>query len=291
FQLADRQGGVVTRNQALQIGLSDGQIDGRVARGDWMVVSQGGYRIFDLPGPLNLARAAAAVLPGAVVSHFSAAHVLDIPRVDRDTASVTVHSKTTHSFPGVRVFRTRDLDPSHSETHDGLQVTTLERTVIDLGAVLSERHLSVIVDNLIADDRCSVIETRNLLESLARRGKPGIAKLRRILDERADLPHNGTPLERAGIQLLIDAGFTDFVQECPIPWAPHRRFDIAFPSERLAVEWDSKRWHTLKAAFQQDRERDREVVEHDWRILRFTWEDVHNNPSSVITSISSVLAT
>lgn len=207
----------------------------------------------------------------------------------RDTVSVSVPSRTTHTFPGVRIFRNDDLSEAHLTTVRGLRTTEVERTVVDLAALLTLRHLEFVVDDLLAGGRCNVAGLHLVLESVARRGKPGVRSMREVLDNRSAADENRSHLERAGAALLIDGGFTGYRNEYPIPWAPHRRFDIAFPADRLAIEWDSVRWHTKVRSFQSDRERDRRAIEHGWRVLRFTWNDVHDNPGETIQTIQVVL--
>ena len=74
-EIAATQGGAIRRGQALSSGLTKGQIDRRVRDGRWTVLGHFGYWIIDMPGALNLVRAAVATLPDAVVSHDSARHV------------------------------------------------------------------------------------------------------------------------------------------------------------------------------------------------------------------------
>jgi very-short-patch-repair endonuclease len=166
----------------------------------------------------------------------------------------------------------------------------LERTIIDLAAALSPRHLEFVVDDLLAEGRCEVADLRLVLDSVARRGKPGVATTRKLLDDRSPADENRTQLERAGHKLLDEGGFTGYESESLIPWAPDRRFDVAFPTDQVAIEWDSIRWHTQKRRFQTDRERDRLALEHGWRVLRFTWRDLHDDPNGVIETIRIVLA-
>jgi very-short-patch-repair endonuclease len=77
--------------------------------------------------------------------------------------------------------------------------------------------------------------------------------------------------------------------EFSIPWDPERRFDAAYPAARLAIEWDSRRWHELSDAFSRDRERDRQSLLHGWRVLRFTWVDVTERPTEVVETVRSLL--
>lgn len=283
------QGGVLRRDQAIEAGFTKDQIDWRVSNGHWELITNGGYRLLELPGRLHLAKAAMTILPDATVSHYSAAAIHDLASVSRRIVSVTVASKTTHAFPGVRVFRNDDLAAWHRSEISGLPTTTLERTVVDLAALLSERHMEFIVDDLLAAGRFGTKELTSVLDSVARRGKPGVGCMRAILEKRSSSDDDQSPLEKAGNALLVKAGFTGFEREYPIPWSALQRFDTAFPFNRLAIEWDSRSWHTLKLAFQNDRERDRLAMEHGWRVLRFTWKDVHDNPSSVAESLRTVL--
>jgi len=290
-QVANKQGGVVRRDQAIDAGFTRHKIAQRVATGEWRLLPHGGYQLLEMPGSTNRARAAASVLPNAVVSHFSAAAVLGISRVPTSTASVSVHSRTTHVFPGVEVFRNRDLAPMHITSRDGVPVTTVERTIVDLAAKVRPKRLAWIVDELLAERRVSVDGVRDVLDAIACKGKPGVTSLRSVLDERSQGSVNLSVLERAGLDLLDESNISGFVLEYPIPWAKRRRFDVAFPREKVAIEWDSFRWHSQKDAFLSDRDRDRLALEHGWRVLRFTWQHVHETPNSVLESIRTVLNT
>jgi hypothetical protein len=289
IRIASQQGGLIRRDQATNVGLTEDQIDWRVSTGAWELVTNGGYRLLDLPGREHLVRAAIAILPDATVSHFSAAAFHDLTSVSTKAVSVTVASKTTHAFLDVRVFRNNDLAPWHRVEIAGLPATTLERTVIDLASVLSKRHMQFVVGDLLNARRCDVTGLTAVLDSVARRGKPGVGSMRSILDGESTRDANETPLEQAGNALLVRAGFTNLAKEYPIPWMPLKRFDIAFVAERIAIEWDSRRWHMLKDAFESDRQRDRLAMEYGWRVVRFTWRDVHDNPASVVETVRAIL--
>lgn len=289
LHLASQQGGVILRGQAIDAGFTTDQIDWRVSTGEWRTEVTGGYRLIEMLDRLSRLRSAATVLPNATVSHYSAAVFHDVRGISSEIVSVTVPSKTTHTFPGVRVFRNDDLASEHLTKIRGLCTTTLERTIVDLAATVSPRHLEFVVDDLLAAGRSAVANLRSVLDSVARRGKPGVGSMRAILDDRSASDENRSSLERAGLTLLAQGGFHGYQSEFPMPWTPHRRFDIAFPTHRIAIEWDSIRWHTQKRAFQADRERDRLAIEHGWRVLRFTWLDLRDDPNGTIDLIRAVL--
>jgi hypothetical protein len=288
--LAARQGGVLTLAQAVECGLSARSVQYRTQRGEWQRVYRSVYRLIEMSNADDLVRAAVAVLPGAVVSHESAAEIHEIPFVARELAVVSVHTRTTHVFPGVTVHRNHDLAGSHIREISDMPVTTLPRTVFDLSSILSEKHVRSIVDRLIAERRIALQELALVHEEVARRGKPGATALRRILGERADgVEAKATRLELDGLQLIRKGGLPEPVLEYPFPWNTARRFDAAYPRAELAIEWDSRLWHGLIDSFERDRQRDREAMLHGWKVLRFTWRDITERPVEVVETIRAIL--
>lgn len=288
-QISVRQGGAVRKDQALAIGFTDSQIDRRVRDGRWMSVGSFGYRTIEMNDPMDLVRAAVASLPDAVVSHQSAAELHRIPRIPIDVAAVLVHSRTTHDFPGVVVHRCHDLTKEHLTEILGLPTTTVSRTVVDLAALLSQSHLAVVIDEVLAGKQTTVQELRAVFDQVARRGKPGVAKLRTALEAREPGPEDGTALERLGARVLLEGGLPVPQFEFATPWDSQQRFDAAYPDQRLGIEWDSRRWHTMMDAFARDRERDRHAILHGWRVLRFTWEDLTERPQEVVDTVRRAL--
>jgi len=287
--IAAAQGGVVTRQQVLKAGLTDRQISHRIETDQWSRVAAGGYRTINMPGRRNLVRAATVVLPKCVASHFSAAALHGLGQIDTRTVSVMVHSRTTHAFPGVCVYRAHDLAAGHHVIVDGIPTTSVPRTIVDLAAVIRPQRLGAAIDDAIASGRTTAPEIRDVLGNVARRGKPGVTVLRAELDKWVGPSRNESALERAGNRLLSSAGIDGWKTEYTIPWSPNQRFDVAFPKSHVAVEWDSRRWHLLGQAFDKDRARDADALAHGWRVLRFTWGDVHDQPSYVIDTIRAVL--
>ena len=288
--LAVRQGGVIRRDQAYACGFTKGQIDHRVRDGQWKPVGHFGYRVIEMTGFEDRLRAAVAALPWAVVSHEAAAQIHHLPKVQRGRSTVLVHSQTTHDFPGVIVRRCHDLLEEHVVDESNLPVTSIPRTIVDLAAHVSERHLSSILASLIVERRVLTDDVRAVVDQVARRGKPGIAKMRRVLAERDEGPRDGTPLERLGASVLRDFGLPEPLFEYPIPWDQSRRFDAAYPERKLAIEWDSRRWHDDRDAFERDRHRDRDALLHGWRVVRFTWRDLIDHPGEVAGTVRRLLS-
>jgi very-short-patch-repair endonuclease len=171
----------------------------------------------------------------------------------------------------------------------GLPVTTVARTLMDLASQLHPLQLKAAVEDSIAAGKTTMPSLLQVLHDVARKGKPGVTAMRDLLDGWCGEARSVSVLESRGNKLLRDAGLNGFKTEYPIPWSLDRRFDVGYDDECVAVEWDSRRWHLQSLAFESDRMRDRQAVLHGWRVLRFSWADVHLRPEDVVATVRAVL--
>lgn len=235
--------------------------------------------------------AATVALP-AVASHEAAAEIHGMSGVQQDLAVVTVPTRSTNRFAGVIVHQSTDLIPEDSDEIGGIPVTNPPRTILDLAAVLTVKRLEHVLDHAMAAQIVSYESLAKVLQRVARRGKPGTARLRSILSDRG--PGYVAPeseLERILFQTLEDAGLPAPERQYPMPWRDHRdgRVDLAYPAHRLIIEADGRRWHTLAAAFETDRRRDNLAQLAGWRVLRFTWHQLTEEPQLVSSMVRSAL--
>ncbi len=290
IELAATQGGFASRRQLLALNYSASAIGRAVARGEMAIVADGVYRVIPMEGEESLLRGAALALPGGVVSHFSAARLWGFPYLREGPPTVSVHHRTTHEFPGVTVRRTIDLGDTHATSLRGMAITTPARTASDLAADLHIFHLDRVVDGVLVANLATIDELNTIAMETGRRGKPGTVKFREVLALRGDgFMANATVLERLGHAVLRRNGVPAPVPQYPIPWNQSRRFDDAYPDVQLALEWDSRRWHSAREQMNQDRERDRECAIHGWTLLRFTWHDLKQRPDMVATQVRTLL--
>jgi predicted transcriptional regulator of viral defense system len=291
-EFAASHGGVVPASELERLGITPNQIRSKVRRHGWVSLGRGAYRLFPARDHRDNLLAAVTVLERAVVSHESAAEIHGFSRLPKGKAIVTVHSRTTHKFrfDEVLAHRTHDLDPSHVTVVGALPVTTVERTVVDLAAPRHPKHIGAIVDDLVSRGLLDFSMLMQIAESVARKGKPGTVTMRTVIEERGGAMRAQSELERRARALIESAGLPQPIHEFAIPWAPERRFDDAYPHAKLAIEWDSRRYHGQLEAFEADRRRDRAAAIHGWRVVRFTWEDLEVRPREVIDSIRLLLA-
>ncbi len=88
-------------------------------------------------------------------------------------------------------------------------------------------------------------------------------------------------------RLLRQAGLTG--------WRPHVRscgyeIDVAFVSERVAIEVDGWAWHRDVDRFNRDAQRQNALMNAGWHVLRFTWHHLRNDPEGVIAQVRQALA-
>lgn len=289
-KIASRRHGVVTRAEARTAGMSDQMIQTRLHCGLWRRLADGVYAIGEGSGYLTDLAAAVAVLPGAVVSHQSAGRLHRLDWVSQTPLAVTVPSHTTHDFPGVVVHRTSDLRADQVVEVEGLPVTTVARTIIDLAAVLRVERLERVLDEALAARRCKVEDLSRHLAATARRGKPGVRALRPLVAAREGREVPTSLMERLALRAFRSAELPEPICQFPAPWDRHQRVDFAFPDARLIVEVDGRRWHTRYDDFESDRRRDNAAVAAGWRVLRFTWDRLKADPDGICREIARVLA-
>jgi predicted transcriptional regulator of viral defense system len=139
--LAERQHGVVGRVQLVALGLSHRATDGRVAAGRLHALHRGVYAV----GHRRLTRKGrwmAAVLacgPCAALSHRDAGALWDLRATERRLIEVTTPRNRRHRV-NIEIHRVR-LEPDETTIHDGIPVTTVARTLLDLAAVLPRQQL------------------------------------------------------------------------------------------------------------------------------------------------------
>jgi predicted transcriptional regulator of viral defense system len=134
--LACRQHGVVTRSQLVARRVSRREIGYRIERRRLHVVQRGVYAVgHDVLSEKGVWMAAALTAGGAI-SHRTAGRAWEILA----SPVLEVTAPRSRRRPGIRIYCQR-LEPDEVTTLDGIPITTVARTLLDLAAVLSRREL------------------------------------------------------------------------------------------------------------------------------------------------------
>jgi very-short-patch-repair endonuclease len=284
--LADRQHGVVSREQLLAAGVGSGAIGRALDAGRLRPVFRGVYAV----GHLALRREGwwmAALLTcgeGATLSHRTAATIWGLltgPTLPIDVTTSTDHGRRHRQ---ITTHRTR-LAPLDALLRDNLRLTTPSRTIVDLAATLEGRALREAVERAQDLRRFDPNDIRTTLARAPRR--PGTRRLQELIALMSpDKDNARSHLERLFLALTRKA-------RLPKPATNHeiagRRRDFAWPDQRLVVETDGYRYHSSRSAKRRDNRRDRELTALGWRPVRFSYEEVAFEPCVVGEELARLL--
>jgi very-short-patch-repair endonuclease len=293
--LAAAQHGLVTRADAVKCGLTAQQIGRRLASGEFQRMHENVYRIAGAP-PSRRQALLAACLAGdrlTVASHRSAGELWGLAGVHGTQPEVLVVTRGRPRLEGVRIHRTDLLDAEDMDVIDGIPVTAVPRTIMDLGAVLRPERVESAMEDAVLRLGYSVNDLRSCLDRLAASGRNGCGVLRAILDARdpALAPTDGE-LEAKLARLIRRYELPAPVRQFRIdtPGRPPIIIDFAYPQWKLAIEADSRRWHAGRLDVQRNSEKQNTLTRLGWLVLRFTWFDVTKRPDQVANDILRSLA-
>jgi predicted transcriptional regulator of viral defense system len=132
----------MSRSQLLELGISAAAIATWRRRHRLQVVHRGVYSVGHTALRAEGHRLAAVLAcgPRAVLSHRSAAAHWGLLRTDQTRIDVTA-PRGRHGAPGIRLHRSRSLDAQDTTHHQGIPVTTVSRTLLDLASTARASEL------------------------------------------------------------------------------------------------------------------------------------------------------
>lgn len=277
-ELADRQHGVVSRRQLLASGVTATMVETRLRRRQLVPLHRGVYAV----GHRRLTERGfwmAAVLaagPGAALSHRDAAALHGILLSDRSRIEVTTPRRTA-STDRLDVYDRRELTADDVEVTAGIDVTTVERTLVDLAAVVPAYRLR---KALAEAERMRLADRHRLAAAMERartRHDGGHAALSAAL---AELRRHGLQRTRSDAEdLFLDLVIEHRLARPRMNLVLHGdEVDAVWRAERVAVEVDGGAYHWTPAARARDREKANRLAARGWRLLRFDWWDVSEPP-------------
>jgi very-short-patch-repair endonuclease len=286
--LAGRQRGVVTRTQLLHAGLSSHAIDHRLRSGRLHPLHRGVYLVGHGVPPDGARELGAVLACGerAVLSHLSAAGLWRLPSSPQGAVDVTVWGRRCDSKHGIRVHRVAALDRRDVRKLGGIPVTSPARTILELAAVVELREL----ERAVAEAEARRLTRRSeMVTLLARVGaRPGAAVLRSLLAADTAPALTRSEAEERFLALIRAAELP--TPEANIRLGPHE-VDLLWREQGLVVEVDGFRFHSTRAAFERDRQRDAKLAAAGLRVIRVTWRQIVDRPEALVARIATALRT
>jgi very-short-patch-repair endonuclease len=291
--LAERQHGVVSRHQLVEIGFTPQSLAHAVDSGRLDRLSE---RVLRLRGSASTrhqrAMAAALDVPGGAIAIRSAAalwgqpgftpepwHVLTGRRPHRGGQRLgIVHSSVRWSVD--------DVTSLH-----GIPVTTPLRTLTDLAGRLHPDHLSQVCDRMLSGRLVRLGQLHSLGSALPERSRrPANAALRRLVEAR---PPGYRPaesnLERRFESIVAAAGEAPFERQVDLGdddgWIG--RVDFVDRKNRIVVEVQSDLFHSGLVDRARDRERVTRLRRAGWIVVEISEFEIWHRKGDVVAKIRS----
>ena len=224
-----------------------------------------------LHGPALLTGESVLWLHGVLTARPAQVHVLLPPN--------------RHHAPmdGVRFFRGRWLSGDEPERRFGYHVAPLMRSLTDASPLRSADQLT---RDIATIDRLRLGSLVDAVVYAERRGRfPGCGGLAEAI-ARLGIETTHSNAEKVGRKALRAIGLHPASRPFEVTEAGIRlaEIDIAFPPALYGIEVDGPH-HMLVEVAQADKVRDRGLEQRDWRIDRFTTDEVERNPGAFAAQV------
>jgi very-short-patch-repair endonuclease len=275
---------VLARRQLIQAGMGAKAVDSRIQSGRLLPINRGVYALGHA-ALTQRGRWMGAVLAcgeGATLSHRSAAALWGLMRPGRRQIDVTSrHGRSGR--PGIALHRGR-LDDEDRVERDGIPVTSLSRTLLDLAEVIEESRWDRAAEEA---ERLGLLELV-ALERVCDRGsgRRGLGRCMRLVEEARAVPRTRSVLED---RFAAVCESHDIVPPSRNVLVGEVEVDALWPRERLIVELDGFSFHGHRAAFERDRARDTALQAAGYKVIRLTHRRLEAEPAAVAADIARLL--
>jgi len=288
-----RQYGLVTRSQAIDSGLTRHQIEGPIRRGEWVIVEPSVYRHATVTSSWHSTLLAACLASGGLASHRCAASLWGIDGYQEPKIEIVLPKTSGYRNASHLVHRTTQWDRIDQVWRAGIPCTGIERSILDLGAVLTIRRLELAAESALRQQLLEWIDLRSCLIRHSRKGRNGCGRLRLLLEAR----HGDEPLPLSAWSnlvrdIIVDAGLPRPELEWDVLDSDARiitSLDLAWPDRLLAIELDSIRWHLNRKSFEKDRQKRNRARLAGWMIHELTWSTSVNDRSALVSFVKSAI--
>ncbi len=255
--------------------------------GRWIPTLSSVYRAADAPETPNQRLVIASLWggPDAVLSHTSAAALwdLDLPRGEPAKIHVLRRYGQSARNTDLVAHRTRRLDEIDRAVRKGVPVTSVERTLVDLAAVLDEAALEAALESALRQHLTFNERLWRRVEKLW--GHPRLHVLRHLLHIRQDAPAESV-LEVQVERFLREYSIEGFIRQYEV-WDGERwrRLDWARPDVRVALEAESWKHHSGRIDWSRGHTRNRRLVARGWRFIPITRACLDEEPAETARDI------
>jgi hypothetical protein len=234
------------------------------------------YRVAGVPSSPAQGLFLATFAYGGIGSHKGAAGLRDFERYGGVIKPEIIVAAGTGSRPrlqglAVTIHRSNYLPHSHIEVVQGIAVTTAARTLCDLSRFLTAKSLGKIVDDAKRRHLVTYAELAKCRDELRVRGRRRITVLDDVLRLRGFDYDPGDSNPEANLRGWLEgAGLHPVVQHPVIVNGIRRKLDLAFPPEKVAVEYFGLDPHAQEVRVMDDSTRTTELQLAGWLVVIIT---------------------
>jgi hypothetical protein len=292
--LAQKQYGLISRAQALSAGLTARAIEHRLKSGRWIAIHPEVYAISGSPSSWFRDEMAACLWArDGLASHRAAGFLYELPGCKEPP--IEIRSTRTKVVPrsGVIVHHTKWLPPDQRHRMVGIPCTSIDRTLLDLGAVWRPRQVAIALDNALRRGLTTLGAIDWCLYLSARRGRDGCAVLRELMKKRLQLDElPTTPLETVVFELL-EGSWLPMPEIQPTIVDERGEFvaqpDFLYREEKLVIEAHSREWHWGEHAYSSDATRHNRLTALGHQVVYVTYADATRNAQQTLELIDRLL--
>jgi len=288
---AEQQHSLFTLAQALEAGFTRPRIRRKLESGEWIEVEPRVYGVA-LSGPLTWrARLHALVLStSGVASHRGAAALHKLPPPPDEHELTVVRSARTRSTAWAHT--TGALDAIDVAVAYGIPTTAPARTLIDLAGVLEPDEFEAVLDLAIVTRVVLPVRLRARARALWTPRRSGCPVVLRLLDDRdATVLGSRNVWEARVLRLIRAASLPNPQVNARVRVGGRTRsLDFAWTREKVAVEFDGFVPHSSRRVFDDDRERQNELVDDGWLVFRLTKTALGRDARVALRPIERALA-
>jgi len=287
---------VATAAELRAAGLSRGTVRGLVRRGEMLPLSRGVYAMAGAAAAgadprrarfLPLAAALAISGPSAVASHHDAAIIHGIALLDYAPADVAVArppgaAGSRSGRTGIRL-HIAALPSGHVTVRDGIPVTTVARTVIDIARTTSFKSGVVTADSALYTRQTSIAKLSAVMWDCER--WPGIGRARQVVDF-------GDARAESAFESIARVAFRDGGLPQPLlqVWICGNertigRVDFLWDEQRTIAEADGAAKYEDPDRARKQLWRDAELRRAGYEVVHFSWAELASAPDQVVRAI------
>jgi len=257
-ELAARQHGVVTAAQLRTLGLGYQAMNERVRSGALHRVHRGVYavghgRLSDKGTYMAAVQASGkdAALAGLSAAALWKAWRRKVPQIE------VLAPKRRRQHDGFVIHTTRHVHPSDITTHDGIPVTTMSRTLVDLTDALTAHQLANVIHEAAFRNRFDLAATKQAIKRA--NGRRNLVRLIHALALNA----GGS----AGTRSELEDRFLELVDDEPRVNTKIEGIEVDVALPGLVIEIDGP-GHLRPRTQREDRERERRLNAAGYDVIR-----------------------